>query len=425
MLFFLFICLVVKINYMSLIGIWNNLSSNGLKPEMGFNEVKRIRIVNQFAVVGIYIALSYTVFLLCLSEPILALLDFAIVIFGLIVYILVKKTNYRIAAVFMFLSIPMPLIAINLFYGQGGAEFYFFSLFILCYYIFPQPRFLFPLLAYLIISFTLARNMGNIAKPSEMAEILAVYFFYINIVCSFIIGSMFLRLFTREHINYQKEVEEKNMQLAIALQETNEKNERIQILLKELSHRTKNNLQLISSLINIQSSKITDVSAKKALDESRNRIISIALIHKKLYQSNQMVSVSFKEYVADLITYLVDTFEDKINPFRIEQDIDNFAINVDSAVTLGLLLNELLTNSFKHGMKNSDDKFIKILIKRKGKDGLDLIISDSGTGIENIAEADNSSSFGTKLIHSLIKQMKGNLIIEDKNENKLRINLIE
>jgi len=223
---------------------------------------------------------------------------------------------------------------------------------------------------------------------------------------------------------YQHQIEEKNQLLEKAIGESIEKNEKIKILLKELSHRTKNNLQLISSLINIQSSKITDISAKKALEESRNRIISIALVHKKLYQNDQSTTVSFKEYTKDLINYLTDTFDDINNPVKIEQDIDDFTINVDSAVTLGLLINELLTNSFKHGFKNSQAKFLKIVIRKISKNKLNICISDSGKGIEKIKESDTNLSFGSKLIHSLVEQMDGQLTINNKNENTINILLL-
>ena len=409
---------------MKFLKIWDQLSSNGVKSEMSFTEVKRIRIINQFCIVGIYIAISYTVFLFCFSARLLALLDFAIAVSGIITYILIKKTNYKIAAVFMFVTIPITLLFLNVFWGNVGAELYFFSMFILAYYIFTERKFLFPIIIYMILVFILAKYYSAIEKPTGIVLVLTPYFYYVNIGCTFIIAALFLKLFTDEHINYQHQVETKNKLLEKAVNKTLQKNEQIQTLLKELSHRTKNNLQLVSSLINLQSSKITDDVAKKAMEESRNRIISISLVYEKLYQNNQVTTVSFKEYTNDLISYLSDTFNDKNNPVQIEQDIDDFTINVDSAVTLGLLINELLTNSFKHGLKDSQVKFLKISIKKDNENKIDICVSDSGKGIEKIMELNNDTSFGTKLIHSLAKQMDGKISVNSNKENHISIRLL-
>jgi len=409
---------------MSFLKIWNYLSSNGVKPEMSFIEINRIRIINRFCIVSVFITLFYTLLLLFLSAPILASIDFAMVLSGLISFYLTRKTNYKIAAIFAFITVPLELLLINIFWGRAGGEFYFIFLYLLAYYIFTQLKFLVPIIIYLTLFFVLARHSGFHAKPTDLTTFLSPYLYYINLICAFTIVSIFLKLFTDEHLIYQHQIEEKNQLLEKAIGESIEKNEKIKILLKELSHRTKNNLQLISSLINIQSSKITDISAKKALEESRNRIISIALVHKKLYQNDQSTTVSFKEYTKDLINYLTDTFDDINNPVKIEQDIDDFTINVDSAVTLGLLINELLTNSFKHGFKNSQAKFLKIVIRKISKNKLNICISDSGKGIEKIKESDTNLSFGSKLIHSLVEQMDGQLTINNKNENTINILLL-
>jgi two-component sensor histidine kinase len=195
------------------------------------------------------------------------------------------------------------------------------------------------------------------------------------------------------------------------------------VLLGELNHRTKNNLQLVSSLINNQANKLTDETAKKALLDGKNRIISIALIHKKLYQNEYFTTVSFKDYVDDLISHLVDVFDDRSNPAEIYKDIEDFNINIDNAVTLGLIINELLTNSFKHGLTGAVSRQIRIKIHCISDNDLDIIISDSGTGIEKMFNEKDSETFGLGLILSLVKQMDGTIINDVKGSNSIHLSL--
>ncbi len=414
--------LLNKIN-MNLKKIWSDLSNNGVKPEHDFNETKRIRILNRFSIIGIYIAFSYTIFLLILSEPVLALLDFNIVVAGVIVMVLLKYFNYRIAATFMFISIPLTLLLLNIFYGKVGGEFYFFSLFILAYYVFTKKKLLVPILIYMIVVFMLSKHFSVSITPEGMAKTLAPYFYYINLACTFIIAAIFLQLFVTEHLHYQRQIEEKNSNIREAYDIAIEQNNKISMLLRELNHRTKNNLQLVSSLISIQSNKITNEAAKKALEESNNRIHSLSLIYQKLYEKDNNSQFTLKEYVNELVLHYQNTFSMPDKKISFVQNIDDFEVNMDDATTLGLLINELITNAIKHS--EIKDSIIKITLwaKKKTSNSMQIKIQNSGTGISKIFTHDNNSSFGTKLIHILTKQMNGTVSLDNDNENCLEINV--
>ena len=230
-------------------------------------------------------------------------------------------------------------------------------------------------------------------------------------------SSLAIPLINRIEIENKNELLKNSSELAV------KKNEKINTLLKELSHRTKNNLQLVSSLINNQASKVEDHNARKALLDSKNRIISIALLHKKLYQNENFTTFSFKGYVDDLILHLKDIYYEKISQSEIIVEIDDFEIKIDKAVTLGLIINELLTNSFNHGMLNSaeDRKFIKLKIISFQNNLLEIKINDSGVGIEKLFEVKNTKSFGISLIKSLVKQMEGNIYFAENGKNSVRI----
>lgn len=392
---------------------WVSLSNIGVLPQHNFEKAKRIRIINRFSIIGIYIALFYTFFLLFLSEPVLAFLDFAIVIAGSIVILLQKKRYYTTAAIFMFVSIPLILLSIDVAYGGAGAYFYFFSLFILAYYIFLKRKHLLPILFYLVALFVFSKSFHHLLgiEPSNTAIALAPYFYYINFVFAFFIAAIFLQLFVNEHINNQQK-------LQASLNETLKQSNKIKTLLKELSHRTKNNLQFISSMLNIQAKQSGDAMLKQKCHDIRNRINAIALAHKNLYLSQIETQINARSYTNDLLYALINinaeiNAEDNIIT---ETDVDDFFIPLDAAVTLGIVLNELLTNALKYGLKDVETKKLYLSVKFKNENTIQVHICDSSTGISIVNNKENIS-FGIELVKSLIEQEKGTLKFWEDNGN--------
>jgi two-component sensor histidine kinase len=181
--------------------------------------------------------------------------------------------------------------------------------------------------------------------------------------------------------------------------ELNNKN----VLLRELFHRVKNNLQVISSILSLQSKKINDASAKEVFQNSIQTIKSIGIIHEKLYQSDNLEAVNISDYVYSLIGYMKQNLSSRDIKFNV--DCDDMMIRLDNAVPIGLVINELLTNSIKYAFsEDSKDRVINIKM-HLNNEKLVLEVSDNGVGIdfENL-----SKGFGLKLIDSLVVyQLKG------------------
>jgi two-component sensor histidine kinase len=274
---------------------------------------------------------------------------------------------------------------------------------------------------YLICLFGISLYFETTIIPTGTAAILAPYFLFANITFAFIIGFLFLRLFVLEHEKNQKEIQNKNMLLQNAVEEADVRNEEIKTLLRELNHRTKNNLQLISSLLSIQSSRLSDSAAKSALEDSKNRIVSIIMLNQKLYSGNNVSKVSVREYLDDLILHLCALYNGSCDDIKLVIDIDDIYINIDTATALGLLVNELITNSFKHGISGAQTEEISVVLKSQNDSNIELFIMDSGKGIELLNEIHKNNSFGKMLIHSLVKQLNGSIIIGENNNNSARI----
>ncbi|MDH5656002.1 MAG: PAS domain S-box protein [Spirochaetia bacterium] len=185
-----------------------------------------------------------------------------------------------------------------------------------------------------------------------------------------------------------------------------------EILLKEIHHRVKNNLQIISSLLYLQSSTY-EPSVQKIFHESQNRVSSMALIHEKLYQSNDLSHIPFKEYMNDLAYTLISSFGMQ-EGIQVEISGDEIMLDIVSAVPCGLIINEIISNSMKHAFP--DKKGTISLSFHQNHDMYVLQISDDGKGIPENFHTKKESSLGIKLIESLTEQIEGNLIYPEPHK---------
>ena len=185
-------------------------------------------------------------------------------------------------------------------------------------------------------------------------------------------------------------------------------NEEKAFLIKEIHHRVKNNLQVLSSLLSLQSDYIADPAALDAVTEGRNRVQSMGLIHQKLYMGENLAAVDMKEYVVDLTDHLLDSFG-KVGKVQLQVDVQVPPIDVDSAIPLGLIINELVTNSLKHAFPDDRSGQITIRLWINPSKTLCLKVADDGLGKNAIIEPSESTSFGTDLIKILSKKLKGKI----------------
>ncbi len=199
------------------------------------------------------------------------------------------------------------------------------------------------------------------------------------------------------------------------------------VLIKEIHHRVKNNLQIISSLLSLQSFNIDDSEMLNIFKDSQSRIKSMALVHEKLYQSDELSKINFSEYVQKLSTYIYQTYKDSGTGFRFIYDLDEIFLTIDTAIPLGLILNELLTNSFKYAfnasdLSDTDGKIIRISAK-KFEDKLFVNVADNGIGLPKDFNPAESESLGLKLVYNLTEQLKGKLEIKSDTGASFTITL--
>ncbi len=193
-----------------------------------------------------------------------------------------------------------------------------------------------------------------------------------------------------------------------------------EMLMKEIHHRVKNNLMVISSLLSLQSRYIKDEESKEIFKESQNRAQSMALIHERLYRSSDMKSIDFVDYIRSLTRDLFDTYSTQEDRIDLKMDVEDVEVDIDNAVPLGLIINEMVTNSLKYAFPNERAGTISISF-HKQKDQYLLEVSDDGVGIPEEFEVEKSDSLGMMLINSLTTQIGGELEMERSPGTTFRI----
>ncbi|MFT6797784.1 MAG: two-component sensor histidine kinase, partial [Maribacter sp.] len=198
-----------------------------------------------------------------------------------------------------------------------------------------------------------------------------------------------------------------------AISNNNKKNKLLQkqntekeFLLKEIHHRVKNNLEIVSSLLSLQSAQIEDPNVLNAMEQSQQRVHSMGMIHQKLYLGDNMATIEMKDYFRNLSEYIINSFG-KDNHVTMALEMEKYELDVDMAIPIGLIVNELITNSLKYAFP--DDRKGKIQLSLKGKEDLIILeVIDDGVGMQLSKEA-VGTGFGTKLVALLVKQLDGKM----------------
>jgi len=212
----------------------------------------------------------------------------------------------------------------------------------------------------------------------------------------------------------QKKIEEK-LQASLTEKE---------FLIKEIHHRVKNNLQIISSLLNLQANTIQDKNAKEKYRESMGRVKSMAIIHELLYQTKNLADIKTSEYLIELVKYISETYNiDKKIKVELHVDPKLKRVDMNKAIPCGLLVNELLSNAFKYAFAGKKIGKIKIEFKILSNKAhqFQLSVSDNGIGISNKIEFDDPKTLGLQLVNSLVDQLDGVLSVNRKNGTEFSI----
>jgi len=180
-------------------------------------------------------------------------------------------------------------------------------------------------------------------------------------------------------------------------------------LLKEIHHRVKNNLQVISGLLNLQALHIDDEKARSIYKESQNRVISMALIHEALYQARDLARVDFSSYIRELCENLFLSYGAREDKIKLVMDTDEVEMVVDTAIPCGLIINELISNALKHAFPRGRAGTVQVRFTQEGSKEYRLTVSDDGVGLPDDFDIRNSKTLGLQLVSSLVEQLSGSI----------------
>ncbi|UJP65364.1 histidine kinase dimerization/phosphoacceptor domain -containing protein [Mongoliitalea daihaiensis] len=201
-----------------------------------------------------------------------------------------------------------------------------------------------------------------------------------------------------------------NQALEIKNKEIEKQNAERELLLKEIHHRVKNNLQIISSLLSMQTRTMKDDKMKDAMKESQSRVKTMALIHEKLYQYENLSKINMQEYMQQLSDFLTQTYRSD-KQIEVKIDAEEISLDMDMAIPLGLITNELLSNALKYAFEEKDFGEIHIVFSEKEPGQYSLFIKDTGKGLDENLDIDQTKSLGLKLVRTLTRQINGQLTI--------------
>jgi Signal transduction histidine kinase len=202
------------------------------------------------------------------------------------------------------------------------------------------------------------------------------------------------------------------------------------VLIKEIHHRVKNNMQIISSLLNLQSQHLKDDEkvAATVLKESQNRVRSMAMIHEKLYQSKDFTHIRFEDYIKRLLSDLFYSYNTSSDQVKLVVDVEDVNLNMETAVPCGLIISELFSNSLKYAFPEGRVGEIKVSLKQETDDQrFVLTVADDGVGLPPDLDFKNTMTLGLELVNNLTKQIDGEIELDRSHgtEFKIRFNELE
>jgi two-component sensor histidine kinase len=234
-------------------------------------------------------------------------------------------------------------------------------------------------------------------------------------------GGLLVLLLAGSFYNSRQKTRKQNKEIQAKNIDIEKRNTQIEWLLKEIHHRVKNNLQIVSSLMSIQGRSLNDEKSKALIRESQNRIKSMSLVHESLYQAEDLSQIEIEPFIKRIAESVKSSLKSKEQEINLQIDADNFEMNAEQAVPVGIIINELASNAFKHAFKNRSIGTLKIAVKNVN-DSLTLLIDDDGPELPSDFEVDfTGGSIGMALVQSLAEDQLGGRFTIGEKDNKFKV----
>lgn len=252
-----------------------------------------------------------------------------------------------------------------------------------------------------ILTLLFLYDMGDfkISTNTVPLESRAWFAFLSTVFAVYLLGGVFGKNLLKAH---HKLYESRN--------EIQKRIEEKETLLKEVHHRVKNNLQTVSSLLSLQARAISDEKMSGIIKSSQNRVVSMAMVHEMLYKREDYLSkIELRPYAQELCDYLVRSIRGSNDRVKVQLDIDNLKLSIDTIIPLGLIINETITNALKYGITEDYKGKILVSVKKIGDNRYEMFLGDNGIGYSEEINPKTTKSLGLKLIYNLSRQLRGSI----------------
>ena len=403
---------------------WDYISCIGIQKEYDDVLVKRITLTNQFSFVAIFVFLFTGINNFVLGDVYSAVLIECLVPVALLSFYLNKKTLHRFSVSFLCITVSIAIFYFDSYSGiLSGSYLYYFPLTLALAFVFDikedKKIMLFHFL--IIISFLFINLLTdyNLFRSDFLTDEKRSQMFLFNLLFSVSSVGFFILIMIQSNLKekqlFLNRIEERRLSEKTIQDALTEKN----VLIAELHHRVKNNLAIISGLFSLKLNDDLHEDAKKVLLESRNRVRSMALIHNRLYNSGNLTDVNFDEYAKELINEINVSYPAVANSVKINTEIKNVILNVNAAIPCGLILNEVLTNCFKHAFKEKSEGQIEVSFVHEN-DNLNMRVKDNGCGLP--LDYNKKQSLGITVIEALSEQLDGSFNFSNDNGTSFELN---
>ncbi len=388
---------------------WSRVSRIGIKEGYDDSLTKRITLTNQFSVIALTIFFFSGLNNLSLGDTFSGVLLEGFVLVCLFGLYMNGRNHHDFAIIFLFMTINLAVFYFNSYSGVlSGTYLYYFPLILAIAFVFnirTDQKVIFLNLFFIILLILVnlltryelfTSNFINDEKRYQM--------FVFNLLFSCLAVGFFIYLTIKNGLKESELYSQRIAEHEQAEKKIKEALAEKEVLLSELHHRVKNNLAIISGLFSLKIGNDPPSEARNVLVESRNRVISMSLIHNRLYKNNNFTDVNFEQYIAELISEINASYPSISGSVKVTTDIGDVVLNINIAVPCGLILNELLTNCYKHAFTGKGEGTIHVSFKQE-KETYTLSVSDNGIGLASGYQ--EKESLGLSVIEALSEQLNG------------------
>ncbi|MBA3664120.1 MAG: sensor histidine kinase [Bacteroidetes bacterium] len=396
----------------------NKVLNIGVHNTDSFYQNRETKILNLFSLITIVGCLIGTLNIYFLGEAYPSVMVIFELVASALIFYLNSKKMYAGAAYLFAISINFALLHMNVLYSSSTGSFLYYFPLIFCIALLHNPNkpktrvaIFFSLIALSLVCSRLF-SFPFIEKANLTSEQNQILFnFNLNLVAFLTVTLVFLVISLinkqyRELTDLVQTVKNDKLTIQNSLREK-------EVLLAEIQHRVKNNLAVIIGLFNLQKDNSTNEETKQSITEAKNRVLSIAMVHERLYKKDDLSKINLKFYISELIKEIVKSHP-LYDSVTIEENIEDLVGDITKAVPIGLIINEAITNSLKHGFVNTQIKPKLSISLQKTFDLICIKINDNGKGFP-VNKNHNERSLGLSLIDSLTEQIDGKIYYENKD----------